>query len=65
MAAERISPRHAHEHRESDSNALLVCAYDSEAKFQQNHLDGAISQDEFRSRVDSLAKDWEIIFYCA
>ena len=65
MAAERISPRHAHEHRESDSNALLVCAYDSEQKLQQNRLEGAISLDQFRSRVDSLSRDREVIFYCA
>lgn len=64
MAAQRIPPREAHEHLESD-RATLVCAYDSDEKFEQNHLEGAISLDEFRSRMDTIPKEREIIFYCA
>lgn len=63
--AKRINPQEAYEHMRADSNALLVCAYDSEEKFQQNHLGGAISLDEFISQADTLSKDREIIFYCA
>jgi len=63
--AERISPQQAHEQLESAPGALLVCAYDSEAKFQQNHLEGAISLQEFKSQVEDIPKDREIIFYCA
>lgn len=44
--------------------ALLVCAYDSEAKFQANHLEGAIRLSEFKQRLPSLSKDTELIFYC-
>ena len=47
------------------NSAMLVCAYDSEEKFEQNHLKGAIPLVEFESQVDSLPKDREIIFYCA
>ncbi|MCI0625332.1 MAG: ArsR family transcriptional regulator [Acidobacteria bacterium] len=67
MAAspERINPKEAHEHLESDSDAMLVCAYDDEDKFEQNHLKGAISLDELESQADSLPKNREIIFYCA
>ncbi len=46
-------------------SALLVCAYDDEEKFRKFHLEGAISFAEFRSKLPSLKKDHEIIFYCA
>lgn len=47
------------------SDALLVCAYDSQEKFRQNHLQGAISLDDLRSQEQSLSKQRELIFYCA
>jgi rhodanese-related sulfurtransferase len=62
---ERIDPQQAYAHLESDADTLLVCAYDSEEKFQQNHLDGAMSLEEFLSQADAIPKDREIIFYCA
>jgi rhodanese-related sulfurtransferase len=62
---ERISPEEAHEHLESGRGTLLVCAYDDQDKFEQNHLEGALSLDEFESQADSLPGDREIIFYCA
>jgi hypothetical protein len=64
-AIERISPQQAYAHLESDADTLLVCAYDSAEKFQQNHLEGAMSLHEFLSQVDTILKDREIIFYCA
>jgi rhodanese-related sulfurtransferase len=63
MTVERISPHEAKKHLQSGT--LLVCAYDSEAKFQQNHLEGAISLDELRAREGTLPRDQELIFYCA
>ena len=45
--------------------ALLVCAYDSDAKFEMFHLEGAISLTAFESRLSSLPKEQEVIFYCA
>ncbi len=42
---------------------LLVCAYEDEMKFKAMRLGGAISLDEFKSKVSSLAKDQEIVFY--
>ncbi len=45
--------------------ALFVCAYDDDAKFKKMHLEGAISFNEFQRMAVSLAKDREIIFYCA
>jgi len=44
-------------------SALLVCAYDDEEKFDNNHLQGAISLSEFKAKLPSLAKEQEIIFY--
>jgi hypothetical protein len=49
----------------SASGALLVCAYGSDERFRENHLEGAIYLAEFRSRAGSMPKDREVIFYCA
>ncbi len=59
----RISPAEARQR--VSAGALFVCAYESENLFRHNHLEGAISLQEFESRLPSLAKDQEIIFYCA
>ena len=59
----RISPEEA-KSRVITGEALLVCAYDSEEKFSRNHLEGAISQAEFLSRLPGVSKDTELIFYC-
>ena len=61
---EYVGPRETFEKLKSGI-ALLVCAYDDEEKFKTLHLEGAISHKEFRSRLASLSKDHEIIFYCA
>jgi rhodanese-related sulfurtransferase len=63
--AERINPREAREHINHGAGTLFVCAYDSDEKFQKNHLAGAISLSELRSRAGAIPKDREIIFYCA
>jgi rhodanese-related sulfurtransferase len=60
----RISPQETRQ-KVTSGAALLVCAYGSKAKFDNNHLQGAISYSEFKSRLPSLSKDQEIIFYCA
>jgi rhodanese-related sulfurtransferase len=64
MAVQPIDVRQA-EHDAHVSDALLVCAYDSQEKFEKSRLAGAISLDEFRSREQDVSKDREIIFYCA
>jgi rhodanese-related sulfurtransferase len=51
--------------KQSSNGLLLVCGYDSEDKFQQNHLDGAISLNILRAREKSIPKNEEIVFYCA
>ena len=42
---------------------LLVCAYEDEIKFKAMQLEGAISLNEFTSKLSSLPKDQEIVFY--
>ena len=60
----RISPQSARE-KTTSGQALLICAYDNDKKFNANHLEGAISFSDFRTRLSSLPKDQKIIFYCA
>jgi hypothetical protein len=43
---------------------LLVCAYEDEEKFKKLQLEGAISFSAFESKLPSLSKDQEIVFYC-
>ena len=62
---ERITPLEARQHLAGDPSALLVCAYDTQEKCQKNHLEGSISLDELKTRPGVLAKEREIIFYCA
>lgn len=45
--------------------ALFVCAYDSDEKYNAMKLEGAISLSELNSRLSSIPKEKEIIFYCA
>ena len=59
---ERISAQQAHTRTESN-RALLVCAYEDEAKCRMLNLEGSISFATFKSRVESLPKSQEIIFY--
>jgi len=59
---DRISAQQAHT-KATSNQALLVCAYDDEAKCRMLNLDGSISFTSFKSRVNSLSKSQEIIFY--
>ena len=59
---ERISPAEVHE-KLIAGKALLVCAYEDDAKFKMLQLEGAISLSEFKSKFPSLAEDQEIVFY--
>jgi len=59
---QRIDAQQAHAKAESNQ-ALLICAYEEEAKCRMFNLDGSISFASFKSRVNSLSKSQEIIFY--
>jgi len=47
------------------NQALLVCAYEDEAKCRMVNLEGSISLTGFQARAGSLPKTQEIIFFCA
>jgi hypothetical protein len=59
---QRISVQEAHAKTKANQ-ALLVCAYEDEAKCRMLNLSGSISLVSFQSRVASLPKTQEIIFY--
>jgi hypothetical protein len=58
----RISPEEARK-KVVSNKAILVCAYEEDEKFRRMHLEGGISLNEFKTRVSSLSKEQEIIFY--
>jgi hypothetical protein len=58
----RVSPEEVYQRLRS-GKVLLVCAYEDETKFRQMNLQGAISFNEFNSRLPSLSEVQEIIFY--
>jgi hypothetical protein len=58
----RVTPEEVYE-KLKFRRVLLVCAYEDEEKFQKMRLQGAISLNEFKSKLPTLAKDQEIIFY--
>lgn len=45
--------------------ALLACAYAEDEKFKKFNLTGAISLKDLESQLSRMAKNSEIIFYCA
>ena len=59
---ERITPEEVYQKLKA-GKALLVCAYEDEAKFMKVRLQGAISLNEFKSKFSTLTKDQEVIFY--
>jgi hypothetical protein len=58
----RIQPEEAR-NKVLSNEAILVCAYEEEDKFRKMRLEGAISLNEFKTRISSLSKEQEIIFY--
>lgn len=51
--------------RVKTGQALLVCAYEDEEKCRRLGLEGAISLASLGSRLPTLPKPQELIFYCA
>ena len=60
----RIAPEEVRQ-KVTSGSSLLVCAYDDNEKFKRFHLESAISLADFESRLPSLEKSQEILFYCA
>ena len=59
---ERITAEEVYNKLKS-GKALLVCAYEDEERFKKLQLEGAISLNEFKSKLPSLEGDQEIVFY--
>jgi hypothetical protein len=66
MAAnvERIDVASARQHVR-EGQALLVCAYEDDAKCRKGRLEGSIPLARFEAVAPTLPKTQEIIFYCA
>lgn len=62
MVAPRISPVDARE-KIRRSEALLVCSYDDDDRCAQIKVDDSISFTDFQSRLSTLPKDQQIVFY--
>jgi hypothetical protein len=62
-AVERINVEDARRKTKS-GEALLVCAYDDEAKCEAMKLEGSISLADLEARLASGPRDQEVIFYC-
>ena len=62
MEPTRVSPADIYEDVKS-GKTFLVCAYDDDRKFNMMRLEGAISLTDFRSRLSTLAKNQDVVFY--
>jgi hypothetical protein len=60
---ERVTAKEVYDRLKS-GKVLLVCAYEDEERFKKLQLQGAISFNAFKSKLPSLSKDQEIVFYC-
>jgi hypothetical protein len=60
---ERISPEEVYS-KVKAGTALLVCGYEDDESFRKFHLEGAISFSDYTSRLPSLPKEQEVVFYC-
>ena len=61
-APKRVSPQEVRSKLQA-GQALLVRAYESDVKFRQAALEGAVAFSEFERRKSSLPRDLEIVFY--
>lgn len=49
----------------TNGQALLVCAYEDDAKCRKGRLDGSIPLARLEAMAATLPKSQPIIFYCA
>lgn len=59
----RVAPSEIRD-RVLSGKTLLICAYDSDEKYQAMRLEGGMSLADFKARLAGLAKDTELVFYC-
>jgi hypothetical protein len=58
----RVSVAEVRRKLQEGAPTLLVCAYPDTA-YKRSHLEGSISLGDFLSRLPTLSKDAEIVFY--
>jgi len=63
LEPERVTAEEVYDKLKS-GKVLLVCAYEDEEKFRKLRLEGAISFNTFKSKLPSISRDQEIVFYC-
>ena len=63
LEPKRVTPEEVYD-KLKPGKALLVCAYEDEEKFRKLKLEGAISFNAFKSKLPSISKGQEIVFYC-
>jgi hypothetical protein len=51
--------------KSQSGDAILVCAYDDEAKCRGTLLKGALTLQELEARLPALPRGKAIYFYCA
>ena len=59
----RITPQETLDQVRS-GEAMLVCAYESDSKFETVKIEGAIPFSKFKAMLPELPKDKRLIFYC-
>ena len=60
---QRVLPAETRE-KINSGEGLLVCAYSDPERCKQLPIQGALNLQELESRLTTLPKDQEIIFYC-
>lgn len=65
MTADRISPEQAARDVQTDSDAVLLCAYADPEKCRKYRLNKSVSLSEFRSRPAASRFDRKLLVYCA
>ncbi len=60
----RLSAEEVHRKLKS-SDAIFVCAYDSDEKYEHVRIEDSIPFSQFKSMLPTIPKTKEIIFYCA
>ena len=63
-AIPRVSAKDAHD-RVAAGKALLVCAYGDRSKCGSQGIEAGVAWADFVEQLPELAKDQEIILYCA
>jgi hypothetical protein len=61
----RVTPAWVREHQGGADPAVLICAYDDEAKCRAIRIPGSISYRELNEQLASFGRDKELVFYCA